>query len=77
VLLGAAHKLLDREGGIEEATLYCQKAMDMAKKADNNDNLTKAVLCLSECYVENVSIDEAMDLHKSLCERNWKGEYGP
>ena len=48
--LGTAHNELGREGGIEEATLYYQKSIELAKTAGNNYMLTRCVIRLSECY---------------------------
>jgi len=76
-MLGRAHQELGREGGIEQASLYYQKAIEMAKKAGNNDILTKGVICLSQCYVEMGRVDEAMDLHKSLCDEIGKESLNP
>ena len=39
----------------------------MTKKAGNNEILTKSVLNLAQCYVQMNRVEEAMDLHKSLC----------
>ena len=67
-MLGSAHSFLGKEGGTEEATLYYQKAIELAKKAGDNDFLTKGVICISECYLEMDRVDEVMGLHKSRCE---------
>ena len=75
--LGTAHKCLGREGGIEKATLYYQKAIEMAKKAGDNAILTDGVLNLSECYLMTGRVDEAMDRHKSLCEEIGKESLDP
>jgi len=76
-ILGMAHRCLDREGDIEEATLYYQKAVELAKKARNNELFTKGVISLTECYVETERIDEAMDLHKTLCDEIGKESLNP
>jgi len=39
----------------------------LTKKAGNNEILTKSVLNLAQCYVQMNRVEEAMDLHKSLC----------
>jgi len=75
--LGSAHKQLGREGAIEEATLYYQKAVEMAKKAGNNVILSEGVLHLSQCYAEMNRVDEAMDAHKSLCDEIAKESMNP
>jgi len=74
-MLGAAYRCLGREGSIEsrgsystKATLYYHEAVEFAKKARNNELFTKAVISLTECYVETGRVDEAMDLHKSRCD---------
>jgi len=54
--------------GIEQATLYYQKAIELAKKAGDNEKVTGMVIFLSQCYVKMGRVDEAMDLHKSLRE---------
>jgi len=72
-MLGRAHKALGREGGIEEATLYYQKAIELAKR-----RVTMIYLFyLFECYVKNDRIEEAMDLYKSLCEEVGKESLDP
>ena len=75
--LGDANKEMGREGGIEEASLYYKKGIELAKKAGNNENLSNAVLGLSECYVKTGRVDEAMDLHKSLCDEIGKESLDP
>jgi len=67
-MIGSAHKLLGGEGGIEQATLYYEKTNELAKKAGDNEMLSKGGLCLAQCYVETGRVEEAMDLYKSLCE---------
>ena len=64
--LGGAHKELRREGGADQAIVHFQKAIEMAKKASNEDLHLLAVLNLVECYIITGRIQEAMDLHKSL-----------
>ena len=66
--LGRAHFEKGREGGMEEATLYYQKAIEMAKKAGDNRNLSDGVLSLSQCYVKMGRGQEAMDLYMGLCD---------
>ena len=73
LLLGSAHSEfssneMGREGGIEEATLYCQKSIELAKKAGDNHILTEGVFHLAKCYGMTGRVDEAMDLFKSLCD---------
>jgi len=75
--LGAAHKEMGREGGIEQATLYYQKAVELAKKAGDNEMLSNGGLCLAQCYVKMGRVDEAMDLHKSLCDDIGKESLDP
>ena len=75
--LGSAHKSLDREGGIEQATLYYKKTVELAKKAGNNEILTKGVLGLSECYVKMGRVEAAMDFHKSLRDEIGKESMDP
>ena len=75
--LGLAHKSLGREGDIEEATLYYQKAIKMAKKTGDNRLQSNGVLSLSGCYVKMGRVDEAMDLHKSLCDDIGKESLDP
>jgi len=48
LVLGAAHQEMGREGGIEEATFYYKKAIELAKKAGNFLILSDGVLNLSE-----------------------------
>jgi len=64
--LGIAHKELRREGGVDQAIVHFQKAIEMAKKASNELLHLLAVLNLAECYIITGSIQEATDLHKSL-----------
>jgi len=66
--LATAHEEMGREGDIEKASVYYKKTVEMAKKAGDNDMVTESVLRLSECYVKLGRAQEAMDLHKSLCE---------
>jgi len=75
--LGQAHRFSGREGGMEQAIVYYQKQAEMAKKAGNNSMVTESVLCRAECYVKIVRVDEAMDLHKSLCEEIGKESLDP
>ena len=56
-MLGMAHRSLGREGGIDEATLYYQNAVELAKKARNNELFTKGVIGLAECYVKMGRVD--------------------
>ena len=76
-MLGSAHKGMSREGGIEQATLYYQKAIELAKKAGDNDILAKGVMCLSGFYVEVGRVEEAMDLYKSLYDKIGKERMDP
>jgi len=64
--LGTAHKELRREGGVDQAIVHFQKAIEMAKKASNECLHHGAVRNLAECYIMMGRIQEAMDLHKSL-----------
>ena len=68
LMLGGAHRFLGREGGIEEATLYYKKTVELAKKAGDNEILTDGVLNIAKCSVMMGRVDEAMDLHKSRCD---------
>jgi len=77
LFLGDAHKELGREGDIERATLYYQKAIKLSKKAVNNEIVAKGVLGLSQCYGMAGRVDEAMDLYKSLCEEVRKESLDP
>ena len=77
LMLGAAHKEMGREGGIEEATLYFNKAIEMAKKAGDKEILTDGVVCLAQCYLKMGRVQEAMDLYKSLCEEIGKESMDP
>jgi len=76
-MLGRAHKELGREGGIQEATLHFGKAIELAKKAGDNDLLTKGVIFLSDFYVKTGRVEEAMDLYKSLCDEIGKESLDP
>ena len=62
---------------IEQASLYYGKAMEMAKKAGNDHILSSSVCRLSECYVKMGRGEEAMDLHKSLCDKIGKERMDP
>jgi tetratricopeptide (TPR) repeat protein len=64
--LATAHKELGREGGIEQAIVCFQKALEMAKKASDERLHHGAVLDLTTCFIETGRIQEAMDLYKSL-----------
>jgi len=64
--LGDAHKELGREGGVDQAIVHFQKAIEMAKKASNEDLHYGAVHNRAEYYIIRGRIQEAMDLHKSL-----------
>ena len=75
--LGAAHKEMSREGGIEQASVYFKKSVELAKKAGDNEILTKGVLHLFECYIKMGRVGEAMDLHKSLCDEIGKESMDP
>jgi len=76
--LGAAHRFSGREGGIEQAILYFNKAIELTKKAGNNDFLTKgASLGLSDCYIKMGRVDEAMDVYKSLFDEIGKESIDP
>jgi len=76
--LGTAHTFLGREGGIEEATVYFKKTIEMAKQAGNNDILlSDGMLGLAQCYVKMGRAQEAMDLHKSLCDEIGKESMNP
>jgi len=77
LVLGHAHKVLGREGGIEKASVYFKKAIELAKKAGNNEILTKGVLSLARCYVEMGRAQGAMDLHKSLWDKIGKESMDP
>ena len=63
--------------GIEKASLYYKKAVELAKKAGNNEILTKGVLSLTKFYVEMGRVEEAMDLHKSLWDKIGKESMDP
>ena len=39
--------------------------------------LTKGVISLAECYVKTERVDEAMDLHKILCDEIGKESLNP
>ena len=67
-MLGGAHKEMGREGGIQQASLYYKKYVEIAKKAGNKVMISEGVLSLAECYVKYGRVEEAMDLHKSLCD---------
>jgi len=75
--LGTAHQEMGREGGIEEASVYYKKGVQLAKKAGNNELLTDGVRWLSECYVKTRRFDEAMDVHKSHCDEIGKENMDP
>jgi len=75
--LGAAHKEMGREGGIEQASLYFGNSIKLARKAGDNEMLTKGMLSLATCYVKMGRVDEAMDLYMSLCEEIGKESMDP
>ena len=75
--LGIAHKEMGREGGIEQATLYFQKAIKLSKKAGDNVMLSEGWFCLYECYVMMGRAEEAMDIYKSLCDEIGKESIDP
>ena len=75
--LGLAHFEMGREGGIDEAWGYLTKAIELAKKAGNNQILSSAVLSLSRCYVKMRRVEEAMELHKTLCDEIGKESLDP
>ena len=75
--LGRAHLEMGLEGGIEQASLYYKKSIEMAKKAGNNENLPKCVILLSQCYAQMDRVEEAMDLYKSLCDEIGKERMDP
>jgi len=75
--LGAAHKEMGREGGIEQASLYFGNSIKLARKAGDNEVLTKGMLSLATCYVKMGRVDEAMDLYMSLCEEIGKESMDP
>jgi len=49
----------------------------LAKKAGDNQNITESVLALAQCYVKMGRVEEAMDLHKSLCDDIGKESMDP
>lgn len=65
--IGYAHKELDLAGGIEQAIVYFQKSIEMAKKAGNEKFQVGGSLGLAECYLKTDRTEKAMELHDSLC----------
>ena len=64
--LGTAHKELGREGGVEQAIVCFQKALEIAKKASGKRLQAVATWDLTDCFIETGRIEEVMNLHKSL-----------
>jgi len=75
--LADIHRELGREGSMEQVILYYKKHTVFAKKAGDNDGISVSVFSLAKYYVMMDRVDEAMDLHKSLCDEIGKERMEP